>query len=73
MKLRCGHDRSVWKQEAPISFHAYRVECAICPRKFEKWGTEAELQSLKDAGADVRVVPYDEPEAGPTLDAFFDD
>lgn len=73
MNLRCGHDRSVWKREAPTSFHAYRVECAICPRKFEKWGTEAELQSLKLAGEDVEVVPYNEPDPGPTLNAFFDE
>ena len=71
MKLRCGHESSVWKQEPPTSFHAYRVECALCPRKFEKWGTEAELRALQASGADVKIIPYKEPETGPTLDAFF--
>jgi len=73
MKLRCGHEASLWKEEPPTSFHAYRVECAVCPRRFEKWGTEAELQSLQASGADVTIVRYQEPERGPTLDEFFEE
>jgi len=46
MKLRCGHESSVWREEPPESHNAYRVECGACGR-FAKWGTEAELHSLK--------------------------
>jgi hypothetical protein len=71
MTLECGHKGRVWRQEPPTSIHAYRVECAVCRRQFEKWGTEAELQYLRSAGADVIVTAYERPEAEPTLEAFF--
>lgn len=73
MKLRCGHQSSVWREEPPESAHAYRVECSVCGGRFEKWGTEAELQSLMSCGADVKVFRFIPPEEGPTLDAFFED
>jgi hypothetical protein len=61
----------VWREEPPESHNAYRVECTVCGR-FSKWGTEAELQSLKAVGAQVTLVPYDAPENSPTLDEFFE-
>lgn len=70
MQLRCGHEASIWRKEPPESAHAYRVECDKCGGRFEKWGTEAELSALRAAGADVKVVPYQEPDAGPNLDDF---
>jgi hypothetical protein len=69
MKLRCGHVASVWREEPPTSHNAYRVECRQCG-KFEKWGTNAELSSLRAEGADLTFVPYEEPEDGPNLDDF---
>ena len=69
MKLRCGHESSVWREEPPESHNAYRVECGACGR-FAKWGTEAELHSLKAVGAHVIIVPYEKPEDGPNLDEF---
>jgi hypothetical protein len=69
MKLRCGHAASVWREEPPTSHNAYRVECRQCG-KFEKWGTNAELKRLLATGDDVKVVPYEEPDAGPNLDDF---
>jgi hypothetical protein len=45
----------------------------VCGGRFEKWGTEAELQSLMSCGADVKVFRFIPPEEGPTLDAFFED
>lgn len=71
MKLRCGHDASVWREEPPESAHAYRVECALCGGRFEKWGTEAQLAFVRASGAGVTVIPYKEPEALPGLDDFF--
>jgi hypothetical protein len=73
MKLRCGHEASVWREEPPESAHAYRVECAVCSGKFEKWGADAELQSLRASGADVTFVRYNEPGPGPSLDEFFEE
>lgn len=70
MKLRCGHDASIWREEPPESAHAYRVECPQCGGRFEKWGTEAELKKLRAIGADVEVVPYQAPDPGPNLDDF---
>jgi hypothetical protein len=73
MKLRCGHEASVWKEEPPTTAHAYRVECAVCPHRFEKWGTEVELLALRATGAHVTVVPHNEPKPEPGLDEFFED
>ena len=72
MKLRCGHSASVWREMPSTSAHAYRVECAVCPQHFEKWGTEAELKSLQASGADVTVIIYVDPQAKSTLDQFFE-
>jgi hypothetical protein len=72
MKLRCGHESAVWKEEPPSSSNRYRVECPYC-MKWDKWGTERELATLTAQGADVTVVPYKEPPPPPTLDAFFVD
>jgi len=72
MRLNCGHEATLWREEPPASTHRYRVECAVCPRTFVKWGNEAELQSLQAAGTDVTIVPYKEPPPPPTLDAFFE-
>lgn len=72
MTLHCAHERSIWREEPPTSAHAYRVECVDCGGRFRKWGTEAEIKSLQRCGADVTVVRYEEPEAGPTLDEFFE-
>jgi hypothetical protein len=62
----------MWREEPPESAHAYRVECSRCGGRFEKWGTEAELQALKAIRADVEVIPYVPPEEWPTLDAFLE-
>jgi hypothetical protein len=72
MKLRCGHEASRWREEPPTSAHAYRVECAVCSGRFEKWGTDAELQSLQLSGADITIVPYKETGEEPNLDEFFE-
>jgi hypothetical protein len=71
MKLKCGHEASVWKEEPPESHNAYRVECTVCGR-FAKWGTKAELPSVRSSNAQVVVVPYESRDAGPTLEAFFE-
>lgn len=71
MKLRCGHDASLWRKEPPESHNAYRVECGVCGR-FGKWGTQAQLEAAKATGADVKVIPYVPPAEGPTLDDFLE-
>lgn len=71
MKLQCGHEASVWKEEPSESQHAYRVECTVCG-KFAKWGTDAELRLLQASSAQAKVVRYDAPEDGPNLDEFFE-
>lgn len=70
MKLHCGHERSIWREEPPTSAHAYRVECVDCGGRFQKWGTAAELRFLQDSGERVSVVRYEAPEAEPNLDDF---
>ncbi len=58
-----------WLQEPPTSHNAYKVECVNC-RRFIKWGTQAQLDELVDAGADGEFVPYEEPPPRANLDAF---
>lgn len=58
MKCKCQAP-SKWLEEPPESQHSYRVECSRCG-KFAKWGNQAELDALVDAGAEGWVINWEE-------------
>jgi len=64
----CGYASLEWRERRPGNVHRYEVVCPCCGLHF-KWGTEAELQTLRESHNAPVVVPYQPPR---TVDEFFE-
>ncbi len=60
-----------WIELGPETHNNYRVECLHCS-DWIKWGKEAQLNELVDAGLDGEFVPYEPPAPRATLEKFFE-